>query len=266
MIVLFFLALGIDPSWTLIAQSLTAQGQRSGPGSTFKLTNQDVLTMQTAGLGADTIVEKIKTSRCEFDTSPSVMAELKAAGVAERVILAMIRSSSDRSSPLQMTESPEGPSPGPKELSRPGQWLGLPTGYAISYVKSDREWKYSIQHESYEQVSKDFEAQLIRVLDSKGLRQAPMIGSDACCRLTLEVLEVTTHPAVIKKIGIDVSANVTVTDGTGRFLYGRGYRGEFRTLGGLTHWKHWINEAVSDMVNKIVADENVVRVLVSGKL
>jgi len=264
MTVLFVLALGLDPSWTLVAQSLIAQGPRSGPGSTFKLSNQDILTMQAAGLSIETIIEKIKASRCEFDTSPSVLAQLKVAGVAERVILEMIRS--DRSSSPQMTGSPEMSSPGGKELSMPSESPGLPPVYAISYVKSTREWRYSIQHESYEQVSKDFEAQLIRALDSAGLHLAPMIESDTCCRVTLEILEVTTHPAVIKKIGIDVSANMTVTDGAGRFLYGKGYRGEFRTLGGLTHWKQWISEAVGDMVNKVVADDNVVRVLTNGKL
>jgi hypothetical protein len=264
MIVLLVLALAVDPSWTLVAQSLTAQGPRSRPGSTFKLTNQDLLTMQAAGLGVETIVEKIRTSHCEFDTSPLVLAQLKAAGVAETVILEMIRS--DRSSSHQMTESPEMSSPRAKEVSRPSESPGISPGYAISYVKSEREWKYSIQHESYDQVSKDFEAQLRRAFDSAGLHPPSMIGSDACCRLTLEVLEVTTHPAVIKKIGIDVSANVTVTDGTGRFLYGKGYRGEFRTFGGLAHWKQWISEAVGDMVDKVVADDNVLRVLTDGKL
>src|SRR5579862_3342377 len=143
MIVLLVLALAVDPSWTLVAQSLTAQGPRSRPGSTFKLTNQDLLTMQAAGLGVETIVEKIRTSHCEFDTSPLVLAQLKAAGVAETVILEMIRS--DRSSSHQMTESPEMSSPRAKEVSRPSESPGISPGYAISYVKSEREWKYSIQ-------------------------------------------------------------------------------------------------------------------------
>lgn len=139
-------------------------------------------------------------------------------------------------------------------------------GYVISYVKSDRQWKYSIQHETLNKISEDFDAQLVLALDAEGLHQTAAPESGRYCRIALDVLEVTTHPAAFKKIGIDVSANVTVTDASGRFLYGKGYRGEFRTLGGIAHWKQWISDAVGDMVKSIVADENIIKVLATGKL
>jgi hypothetical protein len=54
------------------------------------LTNTDILEMLKAGLAADIIVAKIKSSPMNFDTSPAALAELKAANVPDAVILAMV--------------------------------------------------------------------------------------------------------------------------------------------------------------------------------
>ena len=54
------------------------------------LTNKDVLEMIKAGLAADVVVAKIKSSPTSFDTSPTALAELKAANVPDAVILAMV--------------------------------------------------------------------------------------------------------------------------------------------------------------------------------
>jgi hypothetical protein len=55
------------------------------------LTNKDVVDMMKAGLTADIIVAKIKSSETNFDTSPAALAELKAANVPDSVILAMVK-------------------------------------------------------------------------------------------------------------------------------------------------------------------------------
>lgn len=55
------------------------------------LTNKDVLDMMKAGLTADVIVAKIKSSETNFDTSPNALAELKAANVPDTVMLAMVK-------------------------------------------------------------------------------------------------------------------------------------------------------------------------------
>ncbi len=47
--------------------------------------------MIKAGLTADIIVAKIKSSETNFDTSPAALAELKAANVPDTVILAMVK-------------------------------------------------------------------------------------------------------------------------------------------------------------------------------
>jgi hypothetical protein len=242
-----------------------SQERNSGIRPPSIVTTNDVLEMQAAGLSDDIIAEKIRTSTCEFDTRPSILTQLKAAGVSEPLILAMIRCSPNSSTPPPYSAS-EGSPLEPKAASEHSESFAAPSGYVVTYVKSDRQWKYSIQHEPYDQVSEDFEEQLARALDGKGLHQTPVLQSAECCRITLELLEVTTHPAAFKKIGIDVSTNVTVTDASGRFIYSRGYRGELRTLGGFAHWHRWISEAVGDMVKNIVADENVTRVLATGQL
>lgn len=54
------------------------------------LTNKDVLEMLKAGLTADVVVAKIKSSATSFDTSPGALSELKAANVPDPVILAMV--------------------------------------------------------------------------------------------------------------------------------------------------------------------------------
>lgn len=78
--------------------SLAVQGQPSV--STSKradqlrptITDADVLEMHTAGFSAQVIVAKITTSICDCDTSPASLSKLKAAGISEPVILAMIGS------------------------------------------------------------------------------------------------------------------------------------------------------------------------------
>jgi len=69
-------------------QDPTAKTQQSAAPA---LTNKDVLDMMKAGLTADVIVAKIKSSETNFDTSPNALAELKAANVPDSVMLAMVK-------------------------------------------------------------------------------------------------------------------------------------------------------------------------------
>lgn len=56
------------------------------------LTNADVLGMVEAQLAAEVIVEKVKASPCDFDTSPAALARLKGAGVPDALLLLMVMS------------------------------------------------------------------------------------------------------------------------------------------------------------------------------
>jgi hypothetical protein len=65
-----------------VLQSAAAQG---GP----PLENKDVVVMVANHVPAETIIAKIKSTRCHFDTYPSVLAELRQRGVPEEVLSVM---------------------------------------------------------------------------------------------------------------------------------------------------------------------------------
>lgn len=54
------------------------------------LVDKDIFDMSKAGLPPSVLIAKIKSSACNFDTSPSQLQQLKAAGVSDSVILAMV--------------------------------------------------------------------------------------------------------------------------------------------------------------------------------
>jgi tetratricopeptide (TPR) repeat protein len=63
------------------------------------LTNDAVVTMVTAGLGAEIILEKIKTSQAQFDHSVQGLVRLKESGVSETIIRAMMEASAPTAVP-----------------------------------------------------------------------------------------------------------------------------------------------------------------------
>jgi hypothetical protein len=60
-------------------------------GAPAPLNNKDVLDMIQAGLAAEVIVAKIKSSATAFDTTSAGLQELKGAGVPDAVMLAMVQ-------------------------------------------------------------------------------------------------------------------------------------------------------------------------------
>jgi len=69
---------------------LREQPSPSAPSAAF-LQNQDVVKMAKAGVSDDLIILKIGSSRCQFDTSPDALIQLKQGGVSAPVIMAMLR-------------------------------------------------------------------------------------------------------------------------------------------------------------------------------
>ena len=90
------------------AQPGTQQAQAAAPaGITMAqepkpLTNEDVLGLVKAGLGSALITTKIAGSPCRFDTSPAALQQLKAAGLPDDVLMAMLQAST------HATPSPRG--------------------------------------------------------------------------------------------------------------------------------------------------------------
>ncbi len=55
------------------------------------LTNDDVIGLVKAGLSPAVITAKITGSPCRFDTSPAALQQLKAAGVPDEIVVAMLQ-------------------------------------------------------------------------------------------------------------------------------------------------------------------------------
>lgn len=56
-----------------------------------RLTNKEIVGMVKAGVSDEVIIAKIKVARCNFDTEPSVLAELKQRGISNQVLMAMVQ-------------------------------------------------------------------------------------------------------------------------------------------------------------------------------
>lgn len=99
------------------------------PQSNTALTNQDVITMAKAGLPAEVVVAKIKSSSTKFDTSPSALTELKKDGVPDSVILVMVEGSGKPTDAAKPTSADE-PKPAPY----------VPAGKPRVYVTDSQSW------------------------------------------------------------------------------------------------------------------------------
>jgi hypothetical protein len=84
-------------------QTQSAQAQTQSQQPDAKLTNQDVVDLIKAGIGPAVVVAKIKGSASGFDTSPAALQELKAAGVPDEVILAMVQAAAAPAAALTPT-------------------------------------------------------------------------------------------------------------------------------------------------------------------
>ena len=221
-------------------------------GTAAPLKNEDILTLHSSGLTEAIINATIKVSTCAFDTAPAALTTLKDAGVPESVILEMIACKGPAAAPA----------PPSNEASATGRTPPPIVGYELSYLKSDRKWKYGLRSEPFNKISDYAEKQLSAALETQGIHRVPTIDS-GCCRVVIELLEVTTHPAAVKKPGVDASANLSVRDASNRLVYSKGYRGESRTL--LNTWGHLINHAVEDLVKSISEDPDLIRALTTGR-
>ena len=130
--------------------------------------------------------------------------------------------------------------------------------YVLSYVHSDRKWRFGFRSEPFDKVSSYFEDQLANDLQGNGYQKVPT-PQGGSYTVSLELLEVSTHPAAVKKPGMDVSAIVTVRDSGNHLLFSKGYRGESRTV--MNTYGHLINHAIEDMARNVAQDDEFIGVL-----
>jgi hypothetical protein len=93
------------PSKTLGMTDTT--NARQGTAAVVALNNAAIVKMRTQHIGADVIVAKIQSSPCEFDTTPAALQKLKQAGVADKVIMAMVMAPSASAPPPAPKKAPE---------------------------------------------------------------------------------------------------------------------------------------------------------------
>lgn len=87
------------------------------------LTNATIIELKELGLGESLIVEKIKTSRCNFDVSINGLKQLKSAGVSDAVIGAMLSAKSAAKANDGAVAAPANDSNDPNSPHEPGIWL-----------------------------------------------------------------------------------------------------------------------------------------------
>lgn len=134
----------------------------------------------------------------------------------------------------------------------------------LDFVKSSRKWQLGFRHEPYDKISTFTVEHLSKALEAKELKSASEL-SEGCCKLSLELLQVSTRQAIIKDPGIDVAANLTVTDAKGKLIFSKGYQGRSGTYF-MNTWGHLINNACENMVENMAKDEMLIKVLQAGKL
>src|SRR5215467_2583768 len=69
------------------------------------------------------------------------------------------------------------------EQSRPA------TNISISYVKSDRKWRFGLRSEPYNKMSEYFQNKLTEALERRGFHQVPIADGSRCCTIQVELLE-----------------------------------------------------------------------------
>jgi hypothetical protein len=97
----------------LFAIPLMAAANGAQTTGAAPLTNDDIIKMVQIKFGDSVIVAKIKSSPCKFDTSMDALTKLKAAGVSDAVLQAMMEPCAATSTPS--AAAPAGPPPDPND-------------------------------------------------------------------------------------------------------------------------------------------------------
>jgi len=133
MVLVIFLSIASLMAVPALAQEPSPQQNTARPSQA--LNNKDVLTMQNVGLGPDVIIAKIKSSTCDFDTSPAALEQLRAAKVPNEIILAMVQAPANGSAPATGSQSADAKN----TMQHPGGYVGwfiLPSAHGTLVITS----------------------------------------------------------------------------------------------------------------------------------
>ncbi len=158
-----------------------------------RLTNKEVIEMVKAGLAPEVIVAKIKVSRCNFDTDPSILGEMKHNGVPNEVLRAMI-------------EAPYGPPPSANAQLQavapvPGQEFLLPEG---------REFTAQTVDEVSSKTASENDPVNLRVTEDVRVGNQVVIASGTLVKGTVASVEQRGHLGKGGKLGLRVESTTAV--------------------------------------------------------
>jgi hypothetical protein len=123
------------------------------------LTNKDILDMQKIGLPPEILVAKIKSSKCNFDTSPASLQALKAGGLGDSVILAMVEAPSGRFNVPNASSLPDptATTPGPPQQQTQDASVGNRQQPRVFLQSASHGNTWDSQRDQSMEMSKDFE-------------------------------------------------------------------------------------------------------------
>lgn len=89
-LLLALLLLQAGPSLAVGSRQPAAKSIQQSQEAVASLSNREVLEMVKANVAPDVIAAKIRSSACDFDTTPAALQQLKAEGVPDVVLMAMV--------------------------------------------------------------------------------------------------------------------------------------------------------------------------------
>ena len=91
----------------------------SAPAQEEVMTNNEIISLANAGLNNPIIVNKIRTSKSNFDTSTDALIKLKKVGIGDEIINAMLEAKSGKSFAMLTASSPASGSRDPNDPMSP---------------------------------------------------------------------------------------------------------------------------------------------------
>jgi hypothetical protein len=198
----------------LLTQSLIAAAPQ---GVLPRLTNQDVIEMFKAGLSSDVIISKIKTSRCNFDTDPSILAELKHKGLPNEIIKAMV-------------EAPYGPPRSAATLRQASGETAAPVDGQEIVVPDGTEFSVETVDEISSKTASENDPVNLRVVEAVRVGNVVVIATGTLVKGSVASVESRGHLGKGGKLGIRVDSTTTV-DGQKIKLRASKGKGDTGTVG-----------------------------------
>jgi hypothetical protein len=197
----------------LLTQTLIA----ATPQETLpRLTNQDVVEMFKAGLSNEVILSKIKTSRCNFDTDPSILAELKHKGLPNEILQAMV-------------EAPYGP-PRTTLEQRQRAADSIPTAGQEIVVPDGTEFSVETVDEISSKTASENDPVNLRVMDAVRIGNTVVIAAGTLVKGSVASVQQRGHLGKGGKLGLRVDSTTAVDGQKIRLRASKG-KGDTDTVG-----------------------------------